>query len=462
MDASSNLKLPFIASNQAQKHVTFNEAVRALDALVQLSVLDRTLTEPPAGPAEGARHLVAAGASGDWAGRDGEIAAFQDGVWAFYAPREGWIAWVAEEEAALVWDGGEWRGLAPAEQGINPAALVGVNTTADALNRLAVKSDAALFSHDDATPGSGDMRLTVNKASAPSTGSLVFQSDWAGKAELGLAGSDDFRIRVSPDGSTWTDALIIDAATGEVTLPETTLVGGGGGAAAAGAAPFNLFQDAGRFAGAPEAQGTAAVAFVQPPYATPINGNVYAAGPKFIHNNSTFGGAGAALDPDVATLTQAMRPGAASGILRFGIEFFLMDVTAGAGTAVPLTVDSVTHYLAMANPGPPLPPIYTLNYWVLVKSGTVVPRVETSNQMFINGVEQTVNQAFDNADGWLQITRLYDIPPNLYLGYNSQMWPLYATPGAEFYFAAPFLTPGHVPIDAPTRYGVIPSLEAWR
>ena len=40
-----NLGLPQLAADQAQKHVTVNEALYDLDALVQLAVLDRSLDE---------------------------------------------------------------------------------------------------------------------------------------------------------------------------------------------------------------------------------------------------------------------------------------------------------------------------------------------------------------------------------------------------------------------------------
>ena len=43
-DISPHLLLPFILAAQAQKHITHNEAIRLLDAIVQLSVLDRDLT----------------------------------------------------------------------------------------------------------------------------------------------------------------------------------------------------------------------------------------------------------------------------------------------------------------------------------------------------------------------------------------------------------------------------------
>ena len=46
-DATTHLLLPYILAAQAQKHITHNEALRILDGLVQLSVLDRDLTAPP-------------------------------------------------------------------------------------------------------------------------------------------------------------------------------------------------------------------------------------------------------------------------------------------------------------------------------------------------------------------------------------------------------------------------------
>ena len=63
MENTPNLSLPYIMPSQAQKHVTHNEALRALDILVQLAVLDRDLTVPPSAPDEGDRHIVAAAAT---------------------------------------------------------------------------------------------------------------------------------------------------------------------------------------------------------------------------------------------------------------------------------------------------------------------------------------------------------------------------------------------------------------
>ena len=43
MDFTPNLLLPYLAAAQAQKHVTLNEALRLLDALVQLVIQSRAL-----------------------------------------------------------------------------------------------------------------------------------------------------------------------------------------------------------------------------------------------------------------------------------------------------------------------------------------------------------------------------------------------------------------------------------
>ena len=102
------LALPLLAAAQAQKHVTHNEALILLDAATQLAVLDRTRTAPPASPLPGDRYLVAAGASGAFAGHEGEIALYDSG-WRFLAPRAGWRAYVAGEARSLLFDGTAWR-----------------------------------------------------------------------------------------------------------------------------------------------------------------------------------------------------------------------------------------------------------------------------------------------------------------------------------------------------------------
>ena len=192
-DQTPNLKLPYIMAAQAQKHVTHNEAIRALDAIVQLAVISRAIAQPPASPVNGQRYIVAASASGVWAGQNGKIAAFQDGAWIFLAPSAGWVAWVGDEAKLYAYDGTSW---AIASGGLSdPAAKLGINGAADTTNRFVVASPASLFNHD----GSGHQQK-INKAGSAATASQVYQVAYSGRAEIGLTGDDDFHFKVSPDG----------------------------------------------------------------------------------------------------------------------------------------------------------------------------------------------------------------------------------------------------------------------
>ncbi len=220
MDSSPNLNLPYIAPAQAQKHVTHNEALRALDALVHLSVLRDDLTTPPSTPADGDRYIIGSSASAAWAGQDGKVGAYQDGAWAFYQPATGWRAWVEESSALVVWDGMQWSSVGTGGGGpasVNPTPLVGVNATADTTNRLSVASPAALLNHE----GNGH-QLKINKNAAGDTASLLYQTGFSGRAEFGTTGDDDFHVKVSPDGSTFHEAIVVDKDTGAVSLPNTT------------------------------------------------------------------------------------------------------------------------------------------------------------------------------------------------------------------------------------------------
>lgn len=452
MVTTTNLGLPYIMAAQAQKHVTHNEALRALDVIVHLAVLDRDLAAPPSMPVEGERHIVAAGAIAAWSGHEGEVAAFQDGAWAFYAPHEGWLAWITAESKAVIFDSGSWVEFS-GSMDINPAALVGVNATADATNKLAVKSDAVLLSHDDVTPGTGSVQLKLNKNAASATASVLYQTGWSGRAEFGTTGDDDFHVKVSSNGATWREAIVINRGTGVVSLPGTPPV----------ASPFNLLKDAGRFSGSPEPQSATSPSFTAPTYFKTVNGSSFAQGPKFIFNNSTYGGAAGALDADVDALIVRMKDASNASWRRYSVEFYLLEVTAGNGTGTAVTVGATTYYLCMENANGPVPTQMTINFHLRVKSGEVA-LIHNSDEgaLFVDGVPYTSHQVRTAADGWQQVTRLTNRNPRQFVGYNNVLKRLYATPGTVFYIAAPFFTPGHVPISPNLFYGVVPSLEVWR
>jgi hypothetical protein len=373
-DITTHLLLPYILASQAQKHVTHNEALRLLDAMVQLSVLDRSRTAPPASPADGDRHIVASGATGLWAGWDLNVALWVDGVWMRLVPRPGWLAWIADEAAFVVWDGSAWdpvgvpqdvsdaifslvnaidptkravfslSGISTATTrnfilpntsselailagtqtfsgnktfsgtltasggvsvtgtltasgtvtvsaaaasigtaitaatygmgtGVNPtgvtktlnlgtggasgsatvvnigsatagaggttvvntptvtfanavtqvgmpqanltAQLLGLGgATADSFNRLSMNTPAVLLNN----AGSG-IEVTVNKAAAGNDAAFTFKTGFSARALIGLLGNDNFSFKVSPNGSAFFDAIVVDRTNGQVELP---------------------------------------------------------------------------------------------------------------------------------------------------------------------------------------------------------------------------------------------------
>ncbi len=87
MTATPRLSLPLLAAGQAQKHVTHNDALTRLDALVHLTVDSRSQTVPPAVPTELSACIIPPGATGVFSGRTDQIALFEDGGWIFLTPR---------------------------------------------------------------------------------------------------------------------------------------------------------------------------------------------------------------------------------------------------------------------------------------------------------------------------------------------------------------------------------------
>jgi hypothetical protein len=344
-------------------------ALRLLDAMVQLSVLDRMRTTPPTSPVDGDRHLVASGAAGLWAGWDLNVAFWVDGVWMRLVPRQGWLVWIAAEQAFVVWNGSAWdpvgvpqdvsdaifslvndadptkkalfslsgittgttrtftlpntsselailagtqtftgnktfsgtltasgtvtvsaaaasigtatttatygMGTGATTTGVTKTVNLGtggasgsttvvnmgsatagaggttvVNTptvtfanavtqvgmpqanltaqllglggaTADSFNRLSMNTPALLLNN----AGAG-IEATVNKAAAGNDAAFAFKTGFSARALIGLLGNDDFSFKVSPDGSAFFDAIRIDRTSGQVELPQPTILPG--------------------------------------------------------------------------------------------------------------------------------------------------------------------------------------------------------------------------------------------
>ncbi len=208
MANTPHLAFALVEQSQAQKEVTVNSALMRIDALMNTGAKSLSIATPPSSPASGDVYIVAASPTGDWTGHSGHITYF-DQLWKFIIPQEGITLWVNDENVSYTFDGSAWV------KTYNPSTfdMLGVNASADSTNKLAVASDAVLLNHN----GSG-IQAKLNKNASGNTASFLFQTGFSGRAEFGTVGDDNFTLKVSPDGSSWLDALKVVASTGRLAI----------------------------------------------------------------------------------------------------------------------------------------------------------------------------------------------------------------------------------------------------
>lgn len=178
MDKTSSLELPLVQPAQAQKHVTVNEALARVDALVQMTLVSRSVTVPPTAPEDGAVYAVPGGAVDAWAGQEGALGLFLNAGWVFLTPHVGWRGWISDEGVPAVYDGVDW---AAGEGAVSP-------------NGAAMLSRVVEIDHSVGTGASSDTAAVIP------AGALVYgvtgrvMSAVGGAAatwRLGIAGADD-------------------------------------------------------------------------------------------------------------------------------------------------------------------------------------------------------------------------------------------------------------------------------
>lgn len=121
------LQMPELVVGQAGKELTHNQALAVLDQLAQAVVVDKDLTAPPGSPANGSMYIVAAGATGAWAGQSGKLAYWLTTVaaWTFITPSDGWSVWVTDEAVRYERKAGAWAVASGGSGMTNPMTSAG-------------------------------------------------------------------------------------------------------------------------------------------------------------------------------------------------------------------------------------------------------------------------------------------------------------------------------------------------
>lgn len=197
MTTTPRLGAPELEASQAVPETTVNEQVRFLEqGAAHFIFKDRDLAAPPGSPADGDCYLVAASATGDWAGHDGEIAFRLSTAWAFIAAKEGFTAWVNDENQLIVFDGAAWTNIT----GSGGGALLAANNLSDLGSAATARTNLGLGGAAELTLAdlAEYIRDTIATALAPGAGITITAND----------GSDTITITASAAANP-TESLIV-------------------------------------------------------------------------------------------------------------------------------------------------------------------------------------------------------------------------------------------------------------
>jgi len=118
MAVTNRLNITEMVVGQSGGENLFNASLRTLDISVQLTVIDKDLTAPPGSETGGEVYIPAATATGTWAGKEDNIAYFDNG-YKFIPAINGWTAFITDELLYYKFDGTSWikqsQGLFPVE-----------------------------------------------------------------------------------------------------------------------------------------------------------------------------------------------------------------------------------------------------------------------------------------------------------------------------------------------------------
>jgi len=195
-------------------------------------VINRTTSTPPGSPTPGDRYIVAATATGAWAGKEDSIADWNGATWEFTDPVAGLTTYVTAETEYFTWNGSAWvqESFGPHatthEKGGTDEVTLENLLTASVAGQVAVsKADGSLaMKKFYIVEPTDDFAATMN---AIGSNSFVWladgqhdqtaQIDWSAKTNMEVAGSKSAKVNV-----TWTSGndcpWLITAPCSDITF----------------------------------------------------------------------------------------------------------------------------------------------------------------------------------------------------------------------------------------------------
>lgn len=135
MTTTPRLGMTDLVNGQATPESRVNQNVRTLEAFGNCTHFKSRANNmaQPGSPADGDCYLLTGTPTGtNWAGQGGKVALFLSSSWLFFTAKEGFIAWVDDEDVLIGCTGGGWSTLSvgtPASEASNAEVWAGASST---------------------------------------------------------------------------------------------------------------------------------------------------------------------------------------------------------------------------------------------------------------------------------------------------------------------------------------------
>ncbi|MDR1499247.1 MAG: DUF2793 domain-containing protein [Rickettsiales bacterium] len=208
-----------IVPNQSGKEITHNEALTILDNIIHNCILAKNLSTPPEGAEDGNMYIVAENGIDDWAGKDGNIAIFDNG-WRFLEPKDGFTFLIKNESCFYIYLNGSWQKI---DSFISLHNLSNINFVNLSANDIIVYDGADFVNTNE---------LILNKLSINGAGSMEIneENDLQLKAGNNTSfvvnkntGEIDFKQNVTLNGVSIEDLSTANVATDDILAVATPL-----------------------------------------------------------------------------------------------------------------------------------------------------------------------------------------------------------------------------------------------
>lgn len=127
---------------------------------------------------------------------------------------------------------------------------------------------------------------------------------------------------------------------------------------------------------------------------------------------------------------------------RYGVEFFIEQITAGAGSAVSFNFAGGTRYLMTVNSGAAIfgsNGFGTFAAWVRATGSPLGIQKRQRGFLEINGAEMTQDYELDPSDGWVFVRTITHSPR----GYDTEFPSFYSNHGGGCQVALPYVATGY-------------------